>query len=174
MNLGVGGLLKEHWGEDCPCLAVEFKYRQAFSRIADYTFKYLKVSTASTGCILYMYLSTQQNEAAPSTDEGPEMQLLLATLSGINLPSRYCMYVFIWLLNLLNYPHLRSALKYIFQKNLIWNFDIKSCKTCLQVLKQFGHQNSSFSALSLTCWSKPLTQQTQDIGEASRCLNCVD
>ncbi len=32
---------KEHWREGCFCLAVEFKYQQAFSRIADYTFKRL-------------------------------------------------------------------------------------------------------------------------------------
>ncbi len=30
--------LKEHWREGCIFLATEFKYQQAFSRIADYTF----------------------------------------------------------------------------------------------------------------------------------------
>ncbi len=32
--------LKEHWREECICLAVEFKHQQAFSRIVDYTFKW--------------------------------------------------------------------------------------------------------------------------------------
>ncbi len=33
--------LKEHRRERCICLAVEFKYQQAFSRIVDYTFKHI-------------------------------------------------------------------------------------------------------------------------------------
>ncbi len=33
--------LKEHWREGCICLAAEFKYQQAFSRIVDYTFNTL-------------------------------------------------------------------------------------------------------------------------------------
>ncbi len=33
--------LKEHWREECICLAVEFKCQQRFSRIRGYTFKLL-------------------------------------------------------------------------------------------------------------------------------------
>ncbi len=34
--------LREHWREGCVCLAVDFKYQQAFCRITDYSFKPLQ------------------------------------------------------------------------------------------------------------------------------------
>ncbi len=40
--------LKEHWREGCICLATEFKYQQAFSRTAGYTFKWAYL------CIIFL------------------------------------------------------------------------------------------------------------------------
>ncbi len=49
--------LKEHWREGCICLAAEFQYQQAFSRIIGYTFKMLVPVVC--GVILHHFITEE-------------------------------------------------------------------------------------------------------------------